>query len=387
MQFSFGEQQLEFRSQLRAFAEKECGSSQVRLAWSSPLGWSPERWGSLADMGVVGMTVPERHGGLGLGLVDLILLLEEAGRACMPEPLIETVALAVPLLVDAEREAQREVESAQAKVPLRESSNPYPRWLEQVAEGGAVMTVGVAPHARVVAAEGADLVLLEHRPHDEHRTDQAGRTQLHAVRADQLKTTQRPSLDGSRRVSTVEWSPSPETLLVSGPIAERLISRTKDRAATATAGVLLGLADRMISMASRYALERKQFGKQIGSFQAVKHHLANALIRLEFARPVVYRAAWSIDTDDAESTIHASMAKAHASEAAQVSARVALQVHGAIGYTWEHDLHMWMKRAWALASSWGDASFHRALVVQALVSGLPAIGGVADEREGAEELN
>jgi alkylation response protein AidB-like acyl-CoA dehydrogenase len=384
MQFSFDEQQLEFRSQLRTFAEKECDSSQVRLAWSSPLGWSPERWRSMADMGVVGMTVPERHGGLGLGLVDLVLLLEEAGRACVPEPLIETVALAVPLLVDAEQEAQREVRSVQARGPVREAGDPYWRWLEEVAEGSAVMTVGVAPNAEVVAAQGADLVLLEHRSDDERRSDGEGRTELHAVRADQLKTTQRPSLDGSRRVSAVEWSPSPETLLVSGPPAESLISRTKDRAATASAGMLLGLSDRMISMASRYALERKQFGQQIGSFQAVKHHLANALIRLEFARPVVYRAAWSIDTDDAETTIHASMAKAHASEAAMLSARVALQVHGAIGYTWEHDLHMWMKRTWALASAWGDASYHRARVVQALVPGRPTAGGT---EQGAEELN
>jgi alkylation response protein AidB-like acyl-CoA dehydrogenase len=351
MHFSFEEQQLEFSSQFRAFAEKECDASEVRRAWSSPLGWSPERWKSLSEMGVVAMTVPERHGGLGLGLVDLMLLLEEAGRVCMPEPIMETVALAVPLLVEAPADA------AQA-------GDGSARWLDRAGEGRVVMTVGVAPAKDVVAAQGADLIILEHRGGSEQ-----GRTELHAVPAGQVRITARPALDASRRVAAVEWAPSPGTLLASGPDAERLISRTKDRAATAAAASLLGLSERMISLASRYASERKQFGRQIGSFQAVKHHLANALVRLEFARPVVFRAAWSIDTEEAQSSVHASMAKAQASEAALVSARVALQVHGAIGYTWEHDLHLWMKRAWALARSWGDASYHRARVVDALVTG------------------
>jgi alkylation response protein AidB-like acyl-CoA dehydrogenase len=117
-------------------------------------------------------------------------------------------------------------------------------------------------------------------------------------------------------------------------------------------------------MTAAYALDRKQFGAPIGSFQAVKHHLANALIRLEFARPAVYRSAWSLDEGDPGAGVHASMAKALASDAATLASRIALQVHGAIGYTWEHDLHLWMKRAWSLAASWGDARHHRARVLE-----------------------
>jgi hypothetical protein len=135
--------------------------------------------------------------------------------------------------------------------------------------------------------------------------------------------------------------------------------------------VLVGVADRLIAMAAQYANERSQFGKPIGSFQAVKHQLADALVRVEFARPVVYRAAWSLAEGDPDAGLHASMAKAMASEAATVAARTALQVHGAIGYTWEHDLHLWMKRAWALAAAWGDAAAHRARVLDILLARSP----------------
>ena len=131
------------------------------------------------------------------------------------------------------------------------------------------------------------------------------------------------------------------------------------------------MAERMIEMTAEYAREREQFGQPIGSFQAVKHLLADALLRLEFARPAVYRAAWSVAHGEPTRARDASMAKAFASEAARAAARVALQVHGAIGYTWEHDLHLWMKRAWALAAAWGDAAWHRERVAQWLLGPLP----------------
>ena len=142
-----------------------------------------------------------------------------------------------------------------------------------------------------------------------------------------------------------------------------------DRGAYATAAQLLGLADRMIELTVDYAKERKQFGVPIGSFQAVKHHLANARLALEFARPLVYRAAYSVAHDDPDRSVHVSMAKAQASDAAMLASRVALQCHGAIGYTTEYDLHLYMKRAWALARAWGDASWHRRRIEQAILGG------------------
>jgi alkylation response protein AidB-like acyl-CoA dehydrogenase len=137
----------------------------------------------------------------------------------------------------------------------------------------------------------------------------------------------------------------------------------------ATAAELLGLTGRMITLAADYAKERHQFGQPIGGFQAVKHLLAGAQVKLEFARPVVYGAAWAIDTGDPTATRAASTAKAGASDAATEAARVALQVHGAIGYTWECDLHLFLKRAWALSEAWGSAADHRASVLASLVAG------------------
>ncbi len=347
MRFAFDEQQLEFRSQFRAYVEKECGPAEVRAAWDSPTGWSQSRWAALAEMGVVGLTVPESLGGLGLGMVDLVVLLEEAGRACLPEPLLETVALGVPVLASA---------SGERAPGIRLD------WLPRVAAGEAALAVGLSSMPAVAGAQGAHLLLLEHRP--------PSSVEIHAVPGDEVRQRPRPVLDRSRRLSEVAWEPSAATLVASGDEAELALRALADRAAMGSGALLLGVADRMITMAAQHAMDRNQFGKPIGSFQAVKHHLASALVRLEFARPLVYRAAWSLDVGDPDASVHASMAKAQASDAAECAALTALQVHGAIGYTWEHDLHLWMKRGWALSASWGDAASHRAKVLEARVASI-----------------
>ena len=349
MHFAFDEDQLEFRAQLRSLLDKECTPADVRHAWASPLGWSPQRWHHLAAMGVVGITVPVEHGGLGLGLVDVVLLLEEAGRAGLPEPLLETTVLGTPLLVDAPGPAAAELRG---------------RWLGPVAAGDAVIAVGTAATATVQGAAGADLLLLE-APADARGRAGAG-SALHAVIPDAVSVEEGRALDGSRRPARVSWEPSPATLVASGAAGADLVARLGDRAAMGSAAVLVGVADRLIASAAHYASGRTQFGRPIGSFQAVKHLLADALVRVEFARPAVYRAAWSLWRGEPRASLHASMAKAMASDAAVLAARTALQVHGAIGYTWEHDLHLWMKRAWALAAAWGDAAFHRARVLELL---------------------
>ena len=136
----------------------------------------------------------------------------------------------------------------------------------------------------------------------------------------------------------------------------------------ATAAQLLGVSDRMIGMAADYAKSRPQFGKPIGSFQAVKHLLAGAQVLIEFARPVVYGAAWALDQGEPDASRSASVAKAYASEAALEAARVSLQVHGAIGYTWECDLHLFLKRTWALTEAWGSAADHRQRVLASLTA-------------------
>ncbi|HEV7534673.1 MAG TPA: acyl-CoA dehydrogenase family protein, partial [Acidimicrobiia bacterium] len=170
------------------------------------------------------------------------------------------------------------------------------------------------------------------------------------------------SVDRSRRFAEIEWSRSTPL-----PGADPALFRA--RGAAATAAVLCGLAAHLVETTADYVKERRQFGVPVGSFQAVKHHLADALIALEHARPAVYCAAWSIATAQPTLSRDASFAKVYANEAAAIAARAALQCHGAIGYTFEHDLHLWLKRVWSLRQAWGDTPHHRHEVAAALLDG------------------
>ena len=356
MHFAFSEQQTEFRDAVRQVLAKECTADHLRAAVDHPEARGP-RWAALTEMGVVGLTVPEDRGGLGLGQVDLVLLLEEAGRVALPEPLIETTALTVPLLVDLAGDGA-------------DGAGAVGGRLEAIAAGQLAAAVGTAPSSSrsvpVAGADGADLFVLPTRsaPGSVDRD-----LELHLVDAAALTVEPVSSLDPTRRLGIPHWNPTTATRVLAGPDAAAAIGRTNDRAALATAAELLGLSARMIAMAAEYAKERQQFGKPIGSFQAVKHLLAGAQVRLEFARPVVYGAAWALDHSAPDASRAASVAKAYASDAATEAARVSLQVHGAIGYTWECDLQLFLKRAWALAEAWGSAADHRALVLDSLVAG------------------
>jgi alkylation response protein AidB-like acyl-CoA dehydrogenase len=332
MRFAFNEDELLFRTTVREFLEKECTPADVRAAWASASGWSADRWAKLASLGVTGLMVRESNGGLGLDELSLVGVLEEAGRACLPEPLVGTTAVGAPLLEEIASDELRE------------------RWLGRVAAGRAVLGVGLAALPYVDHAASADLLLLQ-------RGDE-----VHAVPRERVTVVAQPALDGARRLGSVEWDPLPDTELVAGEPAAAAIECAFDRGALATAAQLLGVSQRLIDFAVEHARSRVQFGQPIGSFQAVKHMLADALLKLEMARPVVYRAAYSVAGAVPERALDVSMAKAFASDAATLACRVALQTHGAIGYTWEHDLQLWMKRGWALAGAWGDAAWHRARV-------------------------
>jgi alkylation response protein AidB-like acyl-CoA dehydrogenase len=336
MRFAFSQEQLLFRDAARDLLETQCPPAAVRAAWDAPSGRVPGLWSRLAEMGVTGLTVPEAEGGLGMDELSLVLLLEEAGRAALPEPLLETTAVGAPLLAEAGTPELRE------------------RWLSRVASGEAVITVGLGDAPLVAFADTADLLLLQ-------RGDA-----IHAIPRAETTLTGQSSVDGSRRLFAVTWRETAGTRLAAGAEA---IDRAFDRGALAAAAELVGIARRLLDMTVEYTRVRHQFGKPIGSFQAVKHHLASALVKLEFARPVVYRAAYSIARADRHRSEHVSMAKAQASDAALGAARAALQCHGAIGYTVEYDLHLWMKRAWALAAAWGGAGWHRARVGSAILDG------------------
>ena len=362
MHFAFTEQQEEFRLAVRQVLAKECSPDHLRAAHEAPAARTP-RWTTLAGMGVTGLTVPESNGGLGLGLLDLVPLVEEAGAVGLPEPLVATTALAAPLLAGVRAAAGQGTSGA----PGALQAERVDAWLDGIAGGTVTAAVGpvpVGPHPVPVAgADGADLLVL----YSAGDADARSAPEVHLVGSDAVTVRTVASLDPTRRLGIPHWAPTPDTLALSGVEAASAIRNLIDRAAAAVGAELLGLADTMIGAAAEYAKERRQFGAPIGSFQAVKHLLAGARVALEFARPVVYAAAWSLDSDAADASRSASVAKAYASDAAVEAARVALQVHGAIGYTWECDLQLFLKRAWALSESWGSAAEHRRRVLDSLV--------------------
>jgi alkylation response protein AidB-like acyl-CoA dehydrogenase len=344
VRFHFDEDHELFQTAVRDFLAKECTPETIRGLWETPTARSAALWKKLAEVGFAGFLVPEAHDGAGQDEIGLVLLQEEAGRAALAEPVIETSAVAVPLLVELADEALAG------------------RWLPRVAAGEARLAVGHPVSPFVADADVADLLLL---PHGDA---------LHAVPADAAQATHEPANDPSRRLFSVRFEPSPATRVAEGERVRALLDAALDRGALSAAAQLLGVADRLVALAVAYTSERTQFGRPVGSFQAVKHMLADVKVRLEYARPVVQRAAWSVARSAPLRSLHVSMAKHQAAEAAELAARRALQAHGAIGYTWEQDLHIWMRRAWSLARAWGDPAFHRARIAEALLEGGLAIG-------------
>ncbi len=367
MDFAFTEEQEALRQGVRTVLDTECTPDALRaFALADEDGrvaLSHNRWAVLAELGAPALIVPEAADGLGLSDVDLVGVLEEAGRVGLPEPLLETAALAAPTFAA----LLPEPAAAAALAALVRDDVSVAVGGIDVTPGGLVSPTEVAADGtlrtpRVVGARDAALLLLAVRDPDSG-------WQLHAVPAASVTVFRTPALSASRDLSTVHWPLASDTLLAYGVAADAAVALLADRAAAGTAALLVGLAERMLALSAAYAKERHQFGKPIGSFQAVKHLLADARVALEFARPATYRAAWSLATAQPMLPHDASMAKAMASDAADLAAKVALQVHGAIGYTWECDLHFFLKQAWALSRAWGDAATHRRLVLAQLRTG------------------
>ena len=344
MDFRFDEDQELLQTTVRDFLEGEVTPETIRALWDTDTARSPVLWKKLAEIGLPGMLVPEAFGGMGMDEVDFVLLLEETGRAALAEPVVQTAAVAAPL--------------------LRELDGPLAaEWLPRIAAGDAAVVVGHPDVAFVEDAHIADLLLLPD-----------ARGALHAVAAADAEIAPQPANDPSRRIASVGFDAEASTPVASGDAARALLEAAFDRGALASAAQALGACERMLEMAVEYTSERKQFGKPIGSLQAVKHRLAGAKVKLEYARPVVQRAAHSVASTSPLRGLHVSMAKLVACEAAVHTAKQALQCHGAIGYTWEQDLHLWMRRAWSLDRSWGRSPFHLGRVRGTLLEDRVEIG-------------
>ncbi|MBU71583.1 acyl-CoA dehydrogenase family protein [Spongiibacter sp.] len=347
MDFTFSEDQLLFQESVRSFLVNENTPEAIRQLWETESGRSDALWAQLAEMGLTGMTVPEEHGGLGMSELDFVLLAQEAGYVALSEPLVNSVLVAAPLLA----------ECGNAELAAE--------WLPKMASGDARVVVGLGINKLVEDAHCADLLLLE----------QDGA--IYAVDPAKAKLRANQSVDPGRKLFGVEFNSTDATLIADGDTAQSLIANALNRGALGVAAQALGLAQRMIDLSVQYTSERKQFGVAIGSFQAVKHHMANIAYKLEYAKTPVYRAAYDIANKLPRATLSVSHAKLAACEVADLAAKNSIQVHGAMGYTWEVDLHIFMKRAWAFNSSFGTAGFHKQRVAAAILADDAPLGAGA----------
>lgn len=353
MDFTFNEDQLALRDSVSRFLMTEAAPELLREIWETGGGRSPELRAKIAAQGMTGLSVPEANGGLGMGDVDWALITEELGYYAIPDSLADTACVAVGLL---------------SAIPGGDALRN--EWLPRIADGTARLSIAHPLNPWVADAHLADLVLA-------FQADPDGDMALYAVRGADLPHEAIGSIDASRRLATLPQVVDAAACIVRGPQAQSLADATADRAAVAVAGQLVGLAQRMLDLSVDYAAQRKQFGKPIGSFQAVKHHLADVVTKIEFARPVLYRAALAQQRGERLSPVLASHAKLACGDAAWTSARKGIQVHGASGYTWEVDLQMFMKRAWVLDAAWGDRAFHKARVGAALLGDGAPLGPAA----------
>jgi alkylation response protein AidB-like acyl-CoA dehydrogenase len=333
MRFAPTAEQTELAGAVRELLTAACPPEVVRAAWGADGDKSRTAlWRQLADLGLLAAVLPEEQGGLGLTEVDLVPLMIEVGRAAVPLPVAETAAVLVPL--------------------LHETDDPD-GVLPRLVAGDLVCTAELEGSGLLPWAGCSDLALVR-RGTELRLLDLAG-VPLEAV----------ATVDGSR--AAVRTPALGGTVVGNGPGD---LERAWLRGALATSAQLIGLAQRQLDLAVAHTRDRKQFGVPVGSQQAVKHMLADVLLELRFCVPVVQRAAVSLATRVPEARAHVAAAKAMTSRMAERAARTTIQAHGAIGYTVEYDLHLYVKRSWALARSWGSVAHHRGVVADSL--GLPA---------------
>jgi alkylation response protein AidB-like acyl-CoA dehydrogenase len=321
MDFDLTADQIALRDGARALLDDLASPERVRAHTDRRDAFDVELWSAMLDQGWPAIEVPETSGGIGLGAVEVAVLLEEIGRHAAPAPFAPAV-----LAIDAFAHAGDA------------------DWAARLLAGDARACVAWDPAAPVPYAPSADVAVVR---------DADG---VFVVGLGHPRPAREPAMDLTRELGWLAFDAPAARRLGGGDAARRLL----DRGATFAAADLLGSATRALEMAVEYAKDRVQFGRPIGSFQAVKHRCADMLVDVEGMRSTVYWAAWCLAAGDPEASVAASTAKIWCSDASKRVMASALQVHGGIGFTWEHDLHFFMKRAQLDQLSFGDASFHRA---------------------------
>lgn len=339
MDFDFSADQVVLHDAAREFLDDRCAPSRIREARDSHDHWAPALWTAMVELGWLGVAIPEADGGLGLGVVELAVLLEQAGRHLVPVPFRETVlAIAVACRAEDREILDRLLGGAPACVAwCSDRTSMFGRGGALTGRSDPVAFAPIAELAVVCApdTEGMAVWIVD--------LNEVGRPE------------REPGMDLSRPLGWLEFEGAPAERLGGAELATWLT----DLGATGAALELLGASSVAMELAVQYAKDRVQFGRPIGSFQAVKHRCADMLVDVEGMRSSAYWAAWCLEVDDPDRSIAASTAKTWAGDASKRVMASALQVHGGIGFTWEHDLHLYMKRAQLDQVCFGDAVFHR----------------------------
>jgi alkylation response protein AidB-like acyl-CoA dehydrogenase len=369
MQLVFDTEQEDLRRSVRRFLENEVPLSRVRSLMDTPGAHDPALWRRMAEeLGLQGLIVPEEHGGSGAGFVELAVVAEEMGRAVLPGPFLSTAVLAVSAILDAgDDEAAKDLLPGIADgstIATLATTEADGRWeLDATATTARPAGQGWAlTGVKSYVPDGAlaDLVLVV------ARTD-AGLS-LFAVdgTAAGLTRTPLPTLDQTRPLARLELDGVAGRLVGTDGGASDSVGRTLQKAAVALSLEQVGGAQAALDMAVAYAKQRQQFGRVIGSFQAIKHKAADMMVKVESARAAAYYGAWAVAGGSDEVPAVASLAKAYCSDAYFHAAAENIQIHGGIGFTWEHDAHLHLKRAEATRLWLGDPAWHRALLADAI---------------------
>jgi len=368
MNFAFTSDQQLLRNSARAFLDEHCKPATVRSLWDDPRGESEALWKEIAQLGWLGLSLPEAHGGSGLGMVETAILLEELGRAAFPGPYLPTV-LAGTAIAGAGTDAQQKrwlpaiaTGEARATVAFLDadldwSPEAVKTRAERTPQGWALMgDKQFVPWAHVAdillvparAPEGLTLFLVAPSTRGVALSPVAGMdlaTRWVNVRLDQVAV-------------------AADAVLGAPGTAGALLADLLRRGAVGAAAEMLGAARRCLDMAVGYAKVREQFGQPIGSFQAIRHMCAEMLLEVENAHAATYYSAWALDAGAEDAALAASVAKAYVGAASRKLSGNAIQAHGGIGFTWEYDLHLYFKRAKALEPMYGDGDYHRELIVR-----------------------
>jgi alkylation response protein AidB-like acyl-CoA dehydrogenase len=365
--FAFSEEQEELRKSVRRFLEDKSASAEVRRLMETTEGYDPAVWSQMAQqLGLQGLAIPEEYGGSGYTYVELVVVLEEMGRALLCAPYFSTVVLAAnALLSSGDDSAKKEylpgIASGDtiATVALTEDSG---RWDE------AGVTLAATNSGRgwtldghksfVIDGHTAKLILVPART--------AAGVSLFAVDggASGLTRTALATMDQTRKQARLEFAGTPAKLVGTDGGGWTTLSKTLDLAAVALAAEQVGGAQKVLDMSVEYAKVRVQFGRPIGSFQAIKHKCADMLLEVESAKSAAYYAGWAAAEDSDELPTVACLAKAYCSDAYFHAAAENIQIHGGIGFTWEHDAHLYFKRAKSSELYLGDPTYHRELLAQ-----------------------